>query len=180
MKRVAVILGCFVVAVIIGVCVPVPDFLRSPYKGEVVETWEKADTPFPIRVDKHIERGGFAAALGGAYYVFQAGSRSGWHEIMTVRHDDPNEIPRDHVRFAGDRVAYFYMGSNYAVTTDGGESWHVRDICDRLLTKERCLAVAELSIDAQGRGEIRVETAVSANNPKVMSTPDFGLTWRDQ
>ncbi|MBA2340615.1 MAG: hypothetical protein H0V88_09480 [Pyrinomonadaceae bacterium] len=84
--------------------------LLPPSKGERLETWETTNTPFKIRVDRHAEaNGGF---VPGAYYVFQSAAADSdqWHEIMTFRHDDPVDIPREQVRFANDRVAYVFMG----------------------------------------------------------------------
>jgi hypothetical protein len=68
MKRVVTTLICFVAAILIVKVLPTPEFLKSPYKGEAVETWETSNTPFRIRVDKHIEGGGFMPVLNSAYY----------------------------------------------------------------------------------------------------------------
>lgn len=68
MKRVVAILILYVAAILIVKVLLTPKFLKSPYKGEAVETWETSNTPFRIRVDKHIERGGFMPVLNGAYY----------------------------------------------------------------------------------------------------------------
>lgn len=184
MKRVIAVLICFVVAILIVKVLPTPEFLQSPYKAEVVETWETANTPFRIRVDKHIERGGFMAALNGAYYVFQSESGSctnQWREVMTIRHDDPNDIPREQVRFAGDKVGYFFMNSDYAVTNDAGESWRIFKICEFLPIGEQCSGITDLRINADGTGEVKIySSAKYKDRLNVLETKDFGRSWREK
>jgi hypothetical protein len=182
MKRVIAVLICFVLAILIVKFVPMPEVLKSPYKAEVVETWETQNTPFRVRVDKHIERGGFMAVLNGAYYVFQSESGKNsnqWREVMTLRHDDPNDIPREQVRFAADKVGYFFMGNDYAVTNDAGESWRIFKICDFLPSDEQCAGIKDLQIDADGRGQVTIHSSSKYQDGlKVLETTDFGRSWR--
>jgi len=184
MKRVIAVLICFVLAILIVKLVPMPEVLKSPYKAEVVETWETQNTPFRIRVDKYIERGGFMAALNGAYYVFQSesGKRSNqWRQVMEIRHDDPNDIPREQVRFAGDKVGYFFFGNNYAVTNDAGESWRIFKICEFLRTDEQCAGIKDLQINTGGTGEVKIHSSPKYKDGlKVLETVDFGRNWRDK
>lgn len=184
MKRVIAVLICFVLAILIVKFVPMPEVLKSPYKAEVVETWETQNTPFRIRIDKHIERGGFAAALNGAYYVFQSESGKNsnqWREVMMLRHDDPNDIPREQVRFAGDKVGYFFMNSDYAVTSDAGESWRIFKICEFLPSEDQCSGITDLRIDADGTGEVKIySSAKYKNHLKVLETTDFARSWREK
>ena len=182
MKRVIVVLICFV-----GLFFLLSALYFPPqYKGEVVETWESTNTPFKLRVNKNIERGGFMpAATAGAYYDFQSaavGSDS-WREIMTFRHDDPIEIPKEKVHFADDKVASVFMGWMYAVTTDGGNSWRVAKIWDSLPKDERCLygCIEDLRIDANGTGEVKLNIIASPKEKlKILETSDFGKTWREK
>jgi len=171
-------------AILIVKFVPMPEVLKSPYKAEVVETWETQNTPFRIRVDKHIERGGFMAVLNGAYYVFQSESGKNsnqWREVMTLRHDDPNDIPREQVRFAGDKVGYLFMNSDYAVTNDAGESWRIFKICEFLPSGEQCKGITDLRIDVDGTGEVKIySSAKYKDHLKVLETTDFGRSWREK
>ena len=184
MKRVITVLICFVLAILIVKFVPMPEVFKSPYKAEVVETWETQNTPFRVRVDKHIERGGFAGVLNGAYYVFQSESGKNsnqWREVMTLRDDDPNDILREQVRFAGNRVGYFFMNSDYAVTNDAGESWRIFKICEFLPSNEPCKGITDLRIDADGRGEVKIySSAKYKDNLKILQTTDFGRSWREK
>jgi hypothetical protein len=156
-----------------------------PYRGQVVETWESTNTPFRIRVEMHMERGGFMPIADGAYYDFQsaaAGSDS-WHEIMTFRYDDPIHIPEDKVHFADDKVASVFMGWMYAVTEDGGSNWRVSKVWDFLPKDERCLynCIETLRIDANGQGAIKLNIIDSPENwVKIMETNDFGRSWAGQ
>ncbi len=182
MKRVIAVLICFVFAIILVKFVPMPEVLKSPYKAEIVETFETQNTPFRIRINKHIERGGFMPVLGGAYYVFQ--SESGncsdqWREITTFRFDDLIEIPRNQVRFANEKVAYLFMIDMYSVTKDGGADWNIYDIGDYLPSNDRCGLIKDLQIDADGKGRIIVKSCGN-DSLKIMETTDFGQTWREK
>lgn len=183
MKRIATILIIFVVIIFVVKVFPRPAHLLSPYKAEVVDSWQSTNTPFQIRIEKHIERGGFMPVLGGAYYDFQsAPSQSNdWREIMSFRHDDPVEIPKDAVHFTNERVAVVSMGWLYAVTTDGGTSWRVSKISEFLKNDERCdyNCIEDLRIDSNGSGEVKINLlSSSARKLKVLQTADFGETWR--
>src|SRR5205809_6977236 len=114
----ALVFGIFVAATW-----PAALLFLPPRIGPIAETWETTNGSFRIRVDRHNEEnGGF---VPGAYYVFRSapvGSEA-WRDIMTFRHDDPNPIPRDQVRFLNDRVGFVFMGWMYAVTSDSGATW---------------------------------------------------------
>lgn len=184
MKKVIAILVCFVLAILIVKFVPMPDVLKSPYKAEVVETWETQDSPIRIRVDKHIERGGFVQALNGAYYVFHSESGKGsnqWRQVAEIRLDDPNDIPRDQVRFAGDSVGYFFIGNDYAVTNDAGESWRISKICQYLRADEPCAGIKDLLIFSNGMGTVTIHSSSKYNDGlKILETADFGKSWREK
>jgi len=183
MKRITAILILFVVVIFVVKLLPRARHLLSPYKGEIVDTWQTTNTPFQIRIEKHIERGGFMPVLGGAYYDFQsAPARSNdWREIMSFRHDDPVEIPKDAVHFTNERVAFVSMGWLYAVTTDGGTNWRVSEISQFLKSGERCgyNCIEDLRIDPNGYGEVRINLISSSPSElQVLQTADFGETWR--
>lgn len=182
MKRVIAVLICFVLAILIVKFVPTPEIIKSHYKAEIVETLETQNTPFRIRINKHIERGGFMAALNGAYYVFQSAASGSdqWQDITTYRFDDPIDIPRNQVRFANEQVGYVFMFDMYAVTQDGGASWKISDIDNYLPKDEKCGSIEDLRIDANGVGEVKLKCYAKKDSFKVLETTDFGRRWREK
>ena len=156
------------------------DVLLGPRKGELVQTWESTDSPFKIRINMHIERGGFMPALGGAYYVFQSAQLGSdeWREIMTFRHDDPNPIPADQVRFVNDKIAYVYMGWMYAVTTDSGISWNIWD-GQKSLGNIKCCPygfIQSVRMEPDGTGKMTLDSHAEPDTTKL-TTRDFGQHW---
>ena len=124
MKRKVLIAICSLAAVvglIFAINWPVVSMLvYGPYMGPVNESWDTSNNVFRIRVERHAKVNTF---VGGAYYVFQSappGSDS-WQKILAFRHDDPNPIPRDQVRFVNAQVAFVFTRWMYAVTKDGWE-----------------------------------------------------------
>lgn len=149
--------------------------------GDTVESFETSNHTFKLRVDRHAEVGGFMPALGGAYYVFRsapAGSDS-WRDFMRFRHDDPNPIPRDQVRFLNERVAFAFIGWMYAVTTDGGVTWSVWS-ADRDLPKWRCCnyrLVKDVKLESDGTGKMTLNVIPDRGETPVLHTKDFGRHW---
>lgn len=183
MKQVIGLLVCLIGVVLLVKALPVLMFFLPGSKGELLETWETSNTPFKIRVNKHAEsNGGF---VPGAYYVFQS-SVSGtdnWREIMTFRHDDMVEIPREQIRFANEQVAYVYMGWMYAVTTDGGAKWNVSAISDLIPDGSNCGydCIKDFQIDSNGMGEAKLRLIGNTKNGlKVYEITDFGKSWREK
>ena len=89
------------------------------------EVAEIPGTLFTVRISEFPEdHGGLVA---GAYYRFESLPSGGktWVSAMEFRHDDAVPIPRQDVRFLTPRSAIAFMGWKYAVTTDGGNHWHV-------------------------------------------------------
>ncbi len=186
MKRVVAFSGCFIGFAIFLKALPLLPFLLifiPPSVGERLETWESTNTPFKIRIDRHAQANG-NFFVPGAYYVFQSAISGSdqWREIMTLRHDDPVDIPREQVRFANDQVAYVFMNWMYAVTTDGGNSWRVSEMRDLLPNGERCFYgfIEDLRIDENGTGEVKLHIIASPKDQtKVLETNDFGRCWRE-
>ena len=150
-----------------------------PYMGGISESWETSNPTFRLRIDRHTEED---AWVGGAYYVFQSapsGSES-WHKIMTFRHDDPNPIPRDQVRFVNDQVAFVFMGWMYAVTNNGGRSWFVWN-AERDLPNWDCCnyrLIATVNIEASGTGTMILNPIPQRQGEvRQLHTKDFGQHW---
>jgi hypothetical protein len=146
--------------------------------GAVSETWETSNQTFRLRIDRRDEN----VWTSGAYYVFQsapAGSDS-WREIMVFRHDDPNPIPRDQVRFLNEQVGFVFMGWMYAVTTNGGASWSTwnaeRDLPRWLCRNYRLIAAVNMQADGTGTMILNVITERQGEVPQL-HTKDFGKHW---
>jgi hypothetical protein len=151
----------------------------TPRMGAVFETWETANQTFRIRVDAHTEEHAF---LPGAYYVFRSApsGSNNWRNIMTFRHDDPNLIPRDQIRFVNDRVAFAFIGWMYAVTADGGVTWSVweagRDLPDWLCCNYRLINDVQLNADGTGTMTLQPIQDRQGEVPQLR-TKDFGRHW---
>ena len=156
--------------------------LLPPWKGRRLETWETTNATLKIRIDRHAEANGWF--VPGAYYVFQSSAPGSdeWGEVMTFRHDDPVDIPREQVRFAGERVAYVFMGWMYAMTADGGRSWRVSEMSDFLPSGEKCLyqCIEDIWIESDGTGEARLQVKASSGyRTRVLKTDNYGRSWRE-
>lgn len=149
----------------------------APRKGDVVEAWETTNRTFKLRVKMHTEKG--FRLVGGAIYVFESaatGSES-WKEIMTVRHDDPNPIPRKQVRFVNDQVGYVFMRFKYAVTVDGGVTWSVWDATADLPDWRRSRAnIEDVRLAPDGTGAMSLTSSTNQETPKLR-TEDYGRHW---
>jgi hypothetical protein len=153
--------------------------ITKPWVGRVTETWQTQNQHFKIRVERRAERD---PLLPGAYYIFQSAlpDSSQWREVMTFRHDDPNPIPRNQVRFVKDNVGYVFMGWMYAVTTDGGSTWSVWD-AGKDLPNWRCCnygLIKDVSIAPDGTGTM-ILNVIDPGRGEVpeLKTKDFGKHW---
>jgi hypothetical protein len=149
--------------------------------GDTVESFETSNKTFRLRVDRHAEVGGFMAVLNGAYYVFRSApvGSDNWHDIMTFRHDDPNPIPRDQVRFVNERVGFVFMGWMYAVSTDGGATWFVWH-ADRDLPKWQFCnyrLVEDVHLEPDGTGTMTLQVIADRCEVSKLRTNDFGRHW---
>jgi len=183
MKR-KVLIAVSSLAVVVGLILAiywpfVPMLVYGPYMGPVNESWDTSNNVFRIRVERHAEVNTF---VGGAYYVFQSaptGSDS-WQKILTFRHDDPQPIPRDQVRFVNDQVAFVFMGWMYAVTKDGGDSWSVWN-AEKDLPKWDCCnygLIATVNIDVSGTGTMILDPIPQRQGEvRQLHTKDFGQHW---
>lgn len=149
--------------------------------GEIVQTWESSEKPFKVKIDMHIERGGFMpAATAGAYYVFYSNSArsSDWREVMTFRHDDPIPIPDNQVRYVTDEVAYFFIGPFFAITQDSGESWRTLNAYKNIQNIQCCYygVIDDIQLQPDGTGMLRLDPK-AVSGITELKTQDFGLHW---
>lgn len=168
-----VILACIVIALASG-C----DIFSRPRQGRKINgRWEGSNNIFKVRVTAYAEEGG--GFVAGAYYIFESAAvgSDNWREVMTVRHDDPVEIPREQVRFVSDQIGYAFMLYKYAVTTDGGTTWSVWDATRDLPYWQRTrAAIKEVRLVSDGTGMMSLTSFTNEEAPELY-TEDYGLHW---
>ncbi len=102
-------------------------FLMPSQMGSVEEVWETSNRTFKLQIERRAEEnGGF---ISGAYYIYKSKPENSdnWQTIFIERHDDPNPVSTNSVRFIDSKTAYVFFGSKFAVTLDGGENWAIWD-----------------------------------------------------
>jgi hypothetical protein len=152
--------------------------LTRPHRSTApLETWLRENKAFRIRVTSYEEED---ANVSGTYYVFESTSKgsAAWHEIMTLRHDDRPDLPKNQIRFLNE---YLFMEWMYVVTTDGGNSWSVwdatRDVPDWEWSKNGI--IRDVRIEPDGSG-VMLLTAIADPNSKspTFRSHDFGRHWQ--
>ena len=141
-------------------------------------TYIASNDHFKIRVQMFPEEGvGFVL---GACYVFEAsgmGSDS-WIHVMTYKHDDPDPIPYDRVRFVNDGSGYVFTPYKFASTTTTGTTWQVWDITRDLPGwRERRAAISGVQVEADGTGVMKLNL-FSARKGELRTT-DYGAHWQE-
>lgn len=148
-------------------------------RGKVLEEWQTANTTFRVRVTAYKEK---ALIIPGAYYLFQSApiGSDKWQEIMTLKFDDPVPIPREQVRFVGDRIGYAFMGETYAVTTDGGNTWTLWNsevaLKDRVDLLSRSIERVDVNPDGTGKMQL-YEHPYQKGAVPILRTQDYGRHW---
>lgn len=169
-----VLAGCFVVGLLLWI---LPFFF--PQRSEtILETSEFQRGDRKIVVTAYAEKNSF---VPGAYYSFEAVDDSNnRRQIMTFRHDDPVPINKKAVVFLNDAVGYVFMGWTYAVTTDGGSSWHVWS-ADKDLSGWKCCnyeLIEDVHLSSDGTGRMRLNPIPQRQGEvPELHTKDYGRHW---
>lgn len=143
-----------------------------------METWETANGTFMMRVTARPEKA--LVGIPGANYVFESAAvgSDDWREIMTFRHDDQVDLPRDQIRFVDERVGYVFMGWMFAVTTDGGRNWSVWNAAKQLPNwRTNYRLIDDVRVDADGGGMMRLNTLDERQQGTELFTRDYGRQW---
>ena len=162
---------------------------RDPFaQEEILETWMIEAKRFKVRI---VAYDLIRAEPTGIYYELQCVNRSSdgykkesyasWEGIMTVQRDGPLNIPREQVRLLNDRIVYCFMGSQYAVTTDGAKSWFVWDAERDLAGCEGCRnsVIDEVQVSPDGGGRIRLRLVSQDSDRMIeLQTRDYGRHWQ--
>jgi len=156
-------------------------YQRPKRSNRIDEQWQTTNGTVDIRVTAYGEDN--AGMDAGAYYVFES-KRTGtneWHEFMTFRHDDPVPIPREQIRFTGNRISYVFMGWICAVTTDGGLTWSTWT-AEKDLPNWQCCnyrLIRNVTIAEDGKGVMRLNPIQDRRGEvPELRTNDYGQHWR--
>lgn len=168
-----IIVGCLIaIALVVSVFFPLSSL------GEIKERWEIPTNAFRLRVTKYAEKS--FRLVGGAYYVFEAATAGSdqWTKIMTIRHDDPDPIPREQVRIVSDQVGYVFMLNKYAATMDGGATWFIWDsVKDFPDWQSNPTIIKEVRLSPDGTGIMKL-TLVANQQIRELHTKDYGQHWK--
>ena len=151
----------------------------TPELGPVDGSYVGTNSAFEIQVTRRPEIEG---PVPGAHYSF-ASRRVGdtaWVPIVTVRHDDGVDLPRDRIHFVDRHTAYLSMCSTYAVTCDGGATWNVWNASSASWSRGLINygLIESVAVVADGSGTMRLnDIAVSRGGPPSATTSDFGRAW---
>lgn len=151
----------------------------SSERGAVIDRWEISNAEFKVSVTAYRERALFTP---GAFYVFQSALKDSdaFHEVLTVRTDDPIPIPREKIRFVDNQSAYFFMSRYYAVTTDRGRTWSIWDAEKDLAYRQHNLwpSIKEVRMEIGGAGTMTLPPLVDqAGEVPLLYTNDYGRHW---
>lgn len=148
-------------------------------KGQDVETWETSNKTFKVRVTARTEKA--LVGMPGTLYTFQSApiGSDDWQEVLTFRHDDDPEIPRDQIRFLNEQVGYLFMGWMYAVTTNGGRTWSVWDAAKELPQwRTNYRLIKDVSLQADGSGTMALNELEPQPGRAELVTSDHGYHWK--
>lgn len=144
--------------------------------GNVVEEWETSNGVIKIRVQKRTD-------IKLRYqYIFQATptNLNDWHKIFVHVQDDPDPIPRNQVRFVGDKIGYLFMGNILATTTNGGKDWAIFSVekDTEFGRKNPNLSwIQDVEIATDGSGSLSLRRYEGRAEPPAYYTSDYGQRW---
>ena len=99
-----------------------------------------------------------------------------WTSIFSLRQSEINNSSvRNHVRFISDQIAYVFVGSQYAGTTDGGRTWFSWDA-----TEAECCSdplIRDVHIAPNGTGNMQLVTSDPKRAVLDLQTSDYGRRW---
>jgi photosystem II stability/assembly factor-like uncharacterized protein len=147
------------------------------FRGGMAEVWEPADAPVKIRL-KRFKPWPRTPFLPPSYYALESSTNGkGWREIANWRTDDQYALPKDQVRFVGDRVACVFFRNLYVLTTDGGRTWSTWDSMTALPSL-RFPMIVDAKLEDRGRGSLAVKYVANGGYGTVtLKTNDYGLHW---
>jgi len=170
----------FVCTIIIVFSLNLYFFPSQRKSNKVLEEWITENNTMAVKVTAYAEDNNIF--VPGAYYVFSysAINKKEYIEVMTFRHDDPISIPRENVRFVGDKISYMFIGWKYAVTINSGETWVVWDAKKDWQDWKCCnySLIKDVEINQDGNGKMYINIiSDNRNEVPVLYTKNYGQTW---
>ena len=153
---------------------------QSPCLHNTDQTFQNGwQNVFDVKIERKIERCSF---VPGAYYVFSSrqGNSENWREVMTFRHDDLVDISSSNIQIINDKIAFVFIGWKAAVTTDAGKTWNLWNAEKEIPNWQCCnySLIEELRMSGNGEGGMNLDPIPGRNEPKELSTSDYGKTWK--
>ena len=148
----------------------------------MIEIWENGNGSFKVSTSAYNLSSDTEPR--GIYYTFSGSTLSKENDhkqtIFTIRHDKTVPIPRDNVVFINDKIGYVYMGWLFAVTIDGGITWHQWDAETELSDWQCCDPdlIQNVTIASSGSGTMTLKAKLQQQEKVLMlHTKDYGLHW---
>jgi hypothetical protein len=135
-----------------------------------------------IRARAFVESGWTMVSKAYHYVDVRTGPDGAWRNVLRDFGADPGPISRERVVVVNPTTAFARLNRRFAVTTDGGESWIVREVQDmwRDATGEHVpsdeAGLWALRIDGDGSGTATIR--IYMRDEQELATSDFGRTWR--
>jgi hypothetical protein len=117
----------------------------------------------------------------GTFHVFKTYQNGNWQEIITLRDNKVNEYPRRNINAQSENFVYFWHGSTFGVTIDGGKNWSMWRAENNDLMKDAVAdddLIEKVTIDSEGRGKMYFNSrGQQQSGVSWLKTEDYGTTW---
>jgi hypothetical protein len=149
-------------------------------RGHIYSTVTQSFNNKPVlQVVSHYEKS-YGFGHMGSIHVFQTFQNGDWQEITAYRHDDILEFSSNSIKIEDENLAYFWLGSKFGVSKDGGKIWEVWDSKKHRLAEEsiRYRTIKNVVIDSgSGKGKMFLRLHANLDDILILETEDFGKTW---
>lgn len=167
---------------LVGLLLGLQPVICCSRRGQLLDSFETSHGILRLKVSSYTEAG--VIGPGHVFFVFSSIKPNEFaREIMVVRRDDDAALPKSHLRFLGESVAYVFMEDMYAVTTDKGTTWSIwlasKDLANRTRWP-RWGSIKNVQLLQDGTGMMSVQAVdpeTRATHTAEFHTTDFGRQW---
>lgn len=152
--------------------------------SDVVSTWSKTNEVFQITVQSYVSD---QVEPQGTYYTFKCATKARGYEdtetIMTLRLDTAISLPQESIVFFNEKTGYVYLGWLFAMTNDGGETWHLWDAEMELPDWQCCDQglIRSVQILPDGTGSMALQHDLQQPEELTnLRTKDYGQHWKNE